>query len=402
MKSRARWFGILRLFVIAVGILVFGLVAAVCIQQRILRWRAEQLLADIRQIQMGKSTWADAQRLMNRWGAWGMWDGSCSSESCKYQIALQDISRAGGLYFWTGTRNLTRSERREYKDWQLRMYSILGGRATQVYASIGAKNGFIWTKSDTVSTTRNISASDFLIGDAEGTTRFVPNIEWELLGSHPEYSIRAAGPCTGCQDGACTICEMIETRFTPFADSGVVDNLSDFNLSCITKWLRCSEPREIMPKAWKMYRQDDSVRRGESVDWPRCRIPIEVAARDYRFALLTQVEDVKAVPEPDGFIRYEARLNPLEDLKGNAMHGQNGLASYLRRVRLGWSDTVLPGGIAASTVKAGDRMMLLFGELPARDIIGIGETACSHVPDTEQNRKAVQRGIDRHRLADVP
>jgi hypothetical protein len=57
--------------VLFAGAVVLSLVLltflAVQIQQRTLRWRAERLSADMHQIRLYQSTWADAQRLMNRW-----------------------------------------------------------------------------------------------------------------------------------------------------------------------------------------------------------------------------------------------------------------------------------------------------------------------------------------------
>ena len=82
----------LRVVCAAGLVLVVLAFCAVQFQQRLMRWRAERLLADIRQIQMGHSTWSDAQRLMHRWGASGRWEGSCTSQRCDYQIVLQDIS----------------------------------------------------------------------------------------------------------------------------------------------------------------------------------------------------------------------------------------------------------------------------------------------------------------------
>jgi hypothetical protein len=403
MKSHRRWARVLRVVAVAAAILVFGLAAFVNVQQRVLRWRAERLLEDIRAIQMGKSTWADAQRLMTRWGAWGMWDGSCTAEACEYQIVLRDVSQAMPSYFWTRTRQITRSEGRAYREWELWAYSLLGGRVTRVSGDFRVKDGLIWTRSFTVFTARNISAQDFLIADFEGKTRFRPVHDWDSLQLHPEYTMSAAGPCAGCRDGACTVCELIRTRYTPFADPEIIDQLSQVNLSCITKWIRCSEPREIMPVAWQLYQRDGSVSEGVSPDWPSCRIPVEALARDYPFALSTRVEAVNAVREKDGHIRYEARLQPLADLKGDAMHEQSALAAYLARVRLGWTDTVLRGGVHASDVKPGDRIVFLFEELPsaASDGIGIrvamdlGETGCSYIPDTAENRKALQTGIER-------
>jgi hypothetical protein len=71
MTMRWRWGKMLRVTGVVVLALVAGLAVFVQIQQRILRWRAERLLADMRELQSHKSTWADAQKIMTRWGKWG-------------------------------------------------------------------------------------------------------------------------------------------------------------------------------------------------------------------------------------------------------------------------------------------------------------------------------------------
>jgi len=56
-------------------------------QQHLLRHRAEQLIADMHQIRLYRSTWADAERLIDRWGVLtkespieldrcGLWEGT--------------------------------------------------------------------------------------------------------------------------------------------------------------------------------------------------------------------------------------------------------------------------------------------------------------------------------------
>src|ERR1700722_1312763 len=66
---------------------------AVQIQQRMMRWHGERLMADMHQIRLYQSTWADAQRLMHRWGAWGPYDGSCTAARCEYKIEMDGIDR---------------------------------------------------------------------------------------------------------------------------------------------------------------------------------------------------------------------------------------------------------------------------------------------------------------------
>jgi len=55
---------ILRVTALAVLAVVLLLFAVVQFQQHLLRWRAERLMADMHQIRLYQSNWADAQRLM--------------------------------------------------------------------------------------------------------------------------------------------------------------------------------------------------------------------------------------------------------------------------------------------------------------------------------------------------
>jgi hypothetical protein len=66
MTFRLPWRRILRVVALSFLVLLAGLAAFVQIQQHILRWRAERLLADIRQIQMGEGDWTSASRFMKR------------------------------------------------------------------------------------------------------------------------------------------------------------------------------------------------------------------------------------------------------------------------------------------------------------------------------------------------
>ena len=65
--------------------------AAIQIEQRLLRTRAEHLIEDIRSLELRRSTWADAQRVLARWGAAGHYEGSCASSSCDYEVEFGDI-----------------------------------------------------------------------------------------------------------------------------------------------------------------------------------------------------------------------------------------------------------------------------------------------------------------------
>ena len=127
--------------VVVVALLLFTFLA-VQIQQRTLRWRAERLLADMHQIRLYQSTWADAQRLMTRWGAWGHYDGSCTAESCKYEIEMDSIAISlVQHHVWLGW--LLRHDR-------LNLYQWFGGRDSGVRASFTVHDGTIWRESSSI------------------------------------------------------------------------------------------------------------------------------------------------------------------------------------------------------------------------------------------------------------
>ena len=90
------------------------------------------------EIRLYQSTWADAQRLMKRWGAWGRYEGSCTAASCRYKIEMTDLS------FFT-----PHVARHAWVDWlllhdQFNLYHWLGGRAAGFTASFTVRNGTIW------------------------------------------------------------------------------------------------------------------------------------------------------------------------------------------------------------------------------------------------------------------
>jgi hypothetical protein len=411
MSIRRRWVRILRVAAVIAFAMLAALAVFVQIQQHVLRWRAERLLADIRQIQMGKSTWADAQRLMTRWGEWGQWEGSCTVDGCNYEIEMQDTLQRVGTYFWERTPPEKREEKHFYRGWELRLYSLLGGRITQVRASIHLKNGVIWTKSYAVYTARSFymyGVEEFLIGGAYGETRFLmPGFKTGLK-LHPEYSIEAAGPCDGCNDGACTVCRMIGASFAPFAAPEVVNQLFDFKLTCITNWLQCDDPKETMPSAWRLYRhdQEELAKRSLEMDgrgWAvcdssmaMCDSSIEMAARDCPFVMLTEVARVQTTPD-SGRTRYTVSLRGIKSLKNSAAFGSGLVKEPLE----GGIDTVLPGGIRVADLRPGNRVILFEWHLddPA---LAPGAEPYLYIPDTDANQIAIQRGIERDKLADVP
>jgi hypothetical protein len=375
---RGRW---IRIAIIAVLSPTVCLITVVRIQQYVLRWRAERLLTDIRQIQMGKSTWADAQRLMNRWGKWGLYEGSCDARSCDYEIMLQDASHAFPVYFQTEKSLETRAKGHEYPDWQLRLYSLLGGRPAQIYAETKTRNGIIWTKSFDVmiANWRKIDPGstpyfDPLVGMAEGVTHL-----HDFSPDHPEYWIDT-GQCSGCV--------LVWTEFTPQTDAETLKKLLDINLSCLTRLNRCQREREIMPAAFAIAKAEEVRPQSWKLNDFSCKIPLELAVRDARYVAIAEVVSIRAVKNSEETV-WVATFQSIQSLKNHAYVGP-----LLFRHELALRpETILPGGVPASRLRTGDKMILLFDVGPDEpDAISLEDT-CGFIPYSPDSMAVVQRGI---------
>jgi hypothetical protein len=59
----------------------------------------------------------------------------------------------------------------------------------------------------------------------------------------------------GC-DGPC---KEFHFAFDPRLDSATVDQLMQFDLSCLTRWINpCRNERDIMPNAWAQYKLESA------------------------------------------------------------------------------------------------------------------------------------------------
>jgi hypothetical protein len=291
--------GALFLSVVLIAFLI------VQIQLIISRWRAERLSADMHQIRLYQSTWADAQRLMNRWGAWGHYNGSCTTASCKYAIGMGTIRYQN-----------PNAPRRAWVEWlsahdRLNLYEWLGGRDAVSYASFTVHDGTIWRTGSgigvTVPTRRIRRDNDrpwSLSISATSRQRLHRTIEdpfsymysEDELAQHPYYKVGRPGGCM-------VNCQFEIVYYSTHTPAAEIERLTSYNFSCFTQLIACAHIDDLLPvsKEWHLYDEHQSNPTGpippprpessyvEKPIPPCSKIPVWAHARDIRYALAVEV-----------------------------------------------------------------------------------------------------------------
>ncbi len=336
-------------------------------EQWLLRWRAERLLADMRELQSHESKWPDAQKIMMRWRPWGLGESSCAPQECFFYVRMMDPI---GAFV---QENFDRHPSSHLLIWPLQ---LLGEKYTFIEASLRVSRGLVeesrfrmnfWGRNEGIS----IAVNDFGAWD-------YPSERWQ----HPDYY---AEKHPGCDD-----CIRFETGFTPFAGSDKIRELTDFNFSCITRWSPCTTEADVMPTAWRLYqrelpRMDDMQRAFE-----KCQVPLEFFGQEDRSIAVADVLSRQG-PKPSGNNNgSSASLRIVRGLKGHMPWPNNktlDASSESQGEDVFWTGT--------PDLVAGKRY-ILFGDVADGSV---GENVfwldvCGAVPYDEQNLSEIQRGID--------
>ena len=310
---------ILRVVCVSASVLVILAFVAVQIQQRLLQWRAERLMTDMHRIRLYQSDWADAQRLMNRWGAWGHYDGSCTAKDCRYSIRLTDGSERASHFL-----------RPDAFAWLLRhrvysLYRWLGGRYSIIYFAFVVQDGTIWRSTFYV----NVQAPPkFLDPEDEGYFLMVgatsqqalrdseggPHVRGsdDDLAQHPYYKAGRPGGCEGCM--------MVGITYSTHTPQAEIERLTSFDMSCLTRFFSCKMPEDLLPvaKEWHIYHDDEQFaidQQSKSMPPKPCDIPLWALGRDSGTVLV--VNDVSVSREEhDGFLNEWAAAKVVTFLKG--------------------------------------------------------------------------------------
>jgi hypothetical protein len=283
----------------ALAVLVLAY-AIVQFQQNLLRWRAEQLMVDMHRIRLYQSNWADAQRLMQRWGEWGHYDGNCTPTDCKYAIELTD-----------GSGRALETLRPSTFDWLMRfkaytLYRWLGGRYSIIRFTFIVQDGAILRTEFYVNLEVPPKLLDF---EDEGYVLIVgaksqqalrhfkgsPHVKGsdDDLAEHLYYKAGRPGGCEGCM--------MVGITYSTHTPQAEIEQLTSFDMSCLTRLISCKTPEDLLPaaKLWHIYHDDElyAISQQSKLLPPKpCDIPLWAVARDSGTVL---VVDAVSAPQPD-------------------------------------------------------------------------------------------------------
>jgi hypothetical protein len=270
------------------------LLAAVQISQRITRRRAEHLLSDLRGLQLEKSSWTDAQALMQRWGRWGAYKGTCDADHCDYEIQFYS---AGMVPEPTSTSE--------------RFVKLFGRSAERAATMLGAhlsyiEGGFHLQNNLVVGTWFSLATNvpgGPLFSRVIGTRNLERYDLWPEKDQHPEYRTVLRTGTLG----------YFFTQFTAATKPEDVEWLTAFNFSCMTHWLPCKEMGDLLPSAWAKYTAESKRVSAIRERIGNCAYPLKDLVEASERVALVQVEKPNA--QKRQWSPYPARL--VERLKGS-------------------------------------------------------------------------------------
>lgn len=261
--------------------------------QWLFRKRAEALLGDIKSLQLNRSSWSDAQKLMTRWGSWGGWYGNCKSEDCSYSIQIYHLPLVYPAFVFEEGPHIG-----------ARILQSVGLRSAAVSARFHVVHGVVTNKGFRYSVALPVSqwitpGGGFWLKDRIGST-YWPTLdvafrEAAKLGDSNPYTI-AMHPNRSLIHRR----TILEVQFTPEEAAEKQAALTDMRFYCITRWLACSDRGELLPAAAM---EDDT----DSQQWqkatangsPRSVCPaIQFRAREEQDVFVAKIVSDQAAQRP--------------------------------------------------------------------------------------------------------
>lgn len=240
-------------------LVILALFSVVQIGQWVARRRAERLLSDIRSLRLQRSTWSDAQRIINRWGHWGRYKGTCDASNCEYDISINDWMSDAVIRLNSFPRFIRLAEPILSKS-----VPLFGARLPQVYSSISVHGGKVVGIYFSVATALpHIDGALMSSTVSKADPEF--DVEWPERNPHPEYSVVMRYGTV----------HLFFTEFNADAKDEDLEWLMEFNLSCITRLSPCKEDSDLRPSAWQHYLADNKNRTLLRKRLDKCDFPLQ-------------------------------------------------------------------------------------------------------------------------------
>jgi hypothetical protein len=332
------------------------LAVAIRADQYLLRRNAERLLADLKSLEMRRSTYRDARQVMDRWSEEMHLEGPCQPYKCDARISLDD--------FFIGHQKLFANH--QSLAYGLRyLYRLLGGRPATIHGDIRVRKNVVWGKgirAVVVSHFRRTVDEDSydytLVGEAgSGSPMTISSL-------HPEYGVDSWAGC--CIDA--------QVIFTPYTDPADVNRLMDIDFSCLTRRTPCKTQAEILPTAWNESVAEEKS--GENSVQQICRPDVmRVLSRESIRVAVGEVRKTEAFAwGGDVTLRIMADLKPWN-------HRSSVPEDYHFNESLPISK------------KLGERCVVFFQYAQAAPYRVDRGHACDLVPVTTANMEVVRRGV---------
>lgn len=345
----------------AVLLVVISAVLFVEIQKRILRYRAEKLLSDVRSLTLRQSSFAQADEVRRKWHKWIKYEdrNDCNPARCDFGVFLQDLSLKHQQLF--------------EHPWVSRIYDMVGGRATSIAMRLSVRDGLVWKKSIGVGIeveSYDVNGSVFPIL-LEGSASTAPRIDLAILNpAHTEYRIWTHDRNPN-----------LNIEFNPYASTQDVKRLIEFDLSCISRRRRCTKPEELMPNAWRQLISESAVY-NPGTNWAMCSPEtIELLSRDAENAAIVSVI---------------GHGNLVDSQLGKLHNVTIRLDERLKRATfwdIGATRTIAlyPNDPLAGAVGTGWILLFQGGGIAQR--LGLHFEACTPLPVNEKNLEIVRHGV---------
>ncbi|HUJ40458.1 MAG TPA: hypothetical protein VLW54_07925, partial [Candidatus Acidoferrales bacterium] len=391
------------LFALPLGVCLLLCLALLAgqVEQRVFRHRAERLLSEVQSMELRKTPWNQAQNQLQHWGSSRSTNEPCNEHECSLTITLDEF-----VYRHVAQRNLfiklddylRRRLKLSYDTGPfvrlelalLRAYMWAGGHPAKVFATIGMRDGVVWSKGlwVIIETPTHKFPGSFgeewaeyaLIAEVHSVPRFDLSGCCQInpqLALHHDYEIG--------QPGGCELCVLGWARFTPYAAAADVHRLLELDLSCLTRWHPCLSQSDIMRSGWDQYLAE-RPRVESSWDHLACSPAIlEILGRDSADIAAGEVLDYQAGVDGQGNSNGVARVRALQRLKGAA----DWRVGETREIPVFWATDQANPNIRAGT------KLIFFGDWARQEEFHIDpREICSESPANEANLDSVRRGIE--------